>query len=265
MSEAPDRVGDDELHAFVDAQIDPARLPAVLAWLQANPADTARVLHWQAQRTQLRQMARAVELDQTPAALTKVVMDAGAGARRRAIWQQAAAVLLLVAAGVAGGRYWGRGESPEPIGVSAPAPSFARDAAVAHAVFVPERRHPVEVAASDETHLVQWLSRRLGVPLKAPSLARNGYQLLGGRLLPGDGAPRAQFMYEDARGTRVTLYVAVFAPGRAPAATAFRSLRVGGEETFYWTEERFGYALSADIDGPDLQALAREVHAQLER
>ena len=37
MREPTDRVDDDELHAFVDAQIDPSRLPAVLAWLQANP------------------------------------------------------------------------------------------------------------------------------------------------------------------------------------------------------------------------------------
>ena len=34
MSEVNERVDDDELHAFVDAQIDAARLPAVLAWLQ---------------------------------------------------------------------------------------------------------------------------------------------------------------------------------------------------------------------------------------
>lgn len=265
MSEASQRIGDDELHAFVDAQLDAARLPAVLAWLQANPADAARVLQWQAQRMQLRQMARAVDLDETPAALSRVVMDAGAVARRRAIWQQAAAVVLLVAAGVTGGRYWPQREAPEATLAAAPSPPFVRDAALAHAVFVPEKRHPVEVAASDEVHLVQWLSRRLGAPLKVPSLASHGYQLLGGRLLPGTDTPRAQFMYENAQGTRVTLYVAVFAPDQAPDPASFRSVRVGGEETFYWTEERFGYALSASINGPDMQALAREVYGQLAR
>ena len=47
-------------------------------------------------------------------------------------------------------------------------------------------------------------------------------------LLPGDaahpGSPRAQFMYENADGDRLTLYVAVFKPGSAPAATEFRLL-----------------------------------------
>ena len=265
MSEPVERVDVDELHAFVDARIDASRLPAVLAWLQANPGDAARVLQWQAQRVQLRQLARAVDLGETPAALTDVVSRAAAGVRRRAQWQQAAAVLLLVAAGVAGGRYWGQAAAPEaPEGMAA-SPAFVREAVLAHAVFVPEKRHPVEVAASDEAHLVQWLSRRLGAPLKVPSLARQGYQLLGGRLLPGEGTPRAQFMYENAQGARVTLYIAVFEPGQAPDPASFRSVRVGGEESFYWIEERFGYALSANVNGPDMQALAREVYGQLGR
>lgn len=264
MSDQNDRVNDDELHAFVDAQLDPARLPAVLAWLQAHPDVAARVLQWQAQRVQLRQLARAIEPGATPAALTELVSRAANG-RRRAQWQQAAAVLLLVTAALAGGRYWGQAAPPDaPTTIAAP-PAFVRDAALAHAVFAPEKRHPVEVAASDEAHLVQWLSRRLDSPLKVPSLADHGYRLLGGRLLPGEGTPRAQFMYENAQGARVTLYVAVFGPGQAPESGAFKSVRVGNEESFYWVEERFGYALSGDLDRSAMQALARDVYAQLER
>ena len=101
--------------------------------------------------------------------------------------------------------------------------------------------------------------------MRVPSLAAHGYRLLGGRLLPGEQTPRAQFMYENAQGARVTLYVAVFEPGQAPESSAFRSVRVGDEESFYWVDERFGYALSGDLNGPDMQALARDVYAQLER
>ena len=59
--------------------------------------------------------------------------------------------------------------------------------------------------------------------------------------------------------------VVVFEPGQAPDSTSFRSARIGSEESFYWIEERFGYALSGDVNGPDMQALAREVYGQLER
>ena len=265
MNDVTPTVTDDELHAFVDAQLDTARLPAVLAWLQAHPDDAVRVLHWQAQRLQLRRLAQSFDLGPTPAALTGVVTRAAQQARGRSRWLQAAAVFALVAAGITGGRYWGQaGDAGEPAMVAS-SPPFVREAALAHAVFVPETRHPVEVTAADEAHLVQWLSRRLGAPLKAPSLAGFGYRLLGGRLLPGEGTPRAQFMFENPQGGRVTLYVAVFAPGQAPDSASFRSARFGEEESFYWIEDRLGYALSANVSGHEMQALAREVYVQLQR
>ena len=51
---------------------------------------------------------------------------------------------------------------------------------------------------------MQWLSRRLGKPLKVPVLAAQGYELMGGRLLPGDNGARAQFMFQNpwARASR---------------------------------------------------------------
>ena len=265
MNEPSDRVSDDELHALVDGQLDAGRVPSVLAWLQANPDDAARVAQWQAQRLQLRQIARAMDVGDSPQALAGVVLRAAGAVRRRQTWQQAVAAVLLVAVGVTGGWFWGQRESSPASPAMAASPSFVREAVLAHAVFVPEKRHPVEVAASDEAHLVQWLSRRLGSPLKVPSLADHGYRLLGGRLLPGDEAPRAQFMYENEQGVRVTLFVAVFRPGQAPAQTSFRSMRDGARESFYWVEDRFGYALSAESSSADIQALARHVYAQLAR
>ena len=75
--------------------------------------------------------------------------------------------------------------------------SFAQRADVAYAVYTPEQRHPVEVAASEEEHLISWLSKRLNRPLSVPSLQEYGYSLVGGRLLPGEAGPAAQFMYEN--------------------------------------------------------------------
>ena len=85
-------------------------------------------------------------------------------------------------------------------------------------------------------------------------------------MLPGDasqpGSPRAQFMYENAGGDRLTLYVAVFAPGAAPAGTEFRVLQQDGRATLYWVDGDFGYALSAS-PAVELQPLAQRVHEQL--
>ena len=265
MDALPDPISQAELHAFVDGQLDAGRLPALVAWLQAHPDDAAKVFAWQVQRQQLRHLARDLELGPAPAALADVVLKAGRPAQWRGAWPQTAAAALLLAVGVAGGRWWASGGVGDGGGGLASSPAFVREAAVAHAVYTPEKRHPVEVTAAEEAHLVQWLGRRLGAPLKAPVLLERGYRLLGGRLLPGEPAPRAQFMYEDAQGRRVTLFVAVFAPGKAPAQTSFRSLREGQRESFYWVEGPFGYALSAELPAADMQVLAREVYAQLAR
>ncbi|MEX3825110.1 anti-sigma factor, partial [Paraburkholderia sp. BR14262] len=130
-----------------------------------------------------------------------------------------------------------------------------RRADIAYAVYSPEQRHPVEVGAADEEHLVAWLSRRLGKPLSVPSLAEYGYTLVGGRLLPGNTGPAAQFMYENDAGERLTLYVASSARDRDPV----RLLRDGNRRTFYWSTERTGYALSGPQTEPKLREIALDV------
>ena len=60
-------------------------------------------------------------------------------------------------------------------------PAFVASALSAHKVFVPEVRHPVEVGAAEEKHLVQWLTRRLGAEVRAPELGGHGWKLVGGR------------------------------------------------------------------------------------
>jgi anti-sigma factor RsiW len=139
---------------------------------------------------------------------------------------------------------------------------MARRAAVAHATYSPEVRHPVEVGADQEAHLTAWLSKRLGVPVRAPKLEHVGYSLVGGRLLPGDNGPVAHFMYQCQMGTRVTLYVRTDAVSNRE--TAFRYAREGNVRVFYWVDRKMGYALSsADISKDDLNRVANAVYQQL--
>jgi anti-sigma factor RsiW len=140
---------------------------------------------------------------------------------------------------------------------------IARRAAIAHATYSPEVRHPVEVGADDEQHLVAWLSKRLGVKLRAPKLEEAGMSLVGGRLLPGDNGPVAQFMYQSQNGRRLTLYVRTEASRNRE--TAFRYVRENNVGVFYWIDREVGYALaSADLSKEELLRLANLVYKRLE-
>jgi anti-sigma factor RsiW len=178
----------------------------------------------------------------------------------------AASVLLAFGLGWTGSAQWRAFDGDGAVVRAEPAHRFARQAAVAHVVFQPEVRHPVEVAAAQQEHLVQWLSKRLGRNLKVPVLADQGFELVGGRLLPGDDGARAQFMYQNANGQRVTLYVGAIERAGAKATldeTAFRYTADGDVASFYWVDQGFGYALSGKLPRQLLLALAESVYRQL--
>ncbi|PXW95488.1 anti-sigma factor RsiW [Sphaerotilus hippei] len=186
---------------------------------------------------------------------------AGGGRPVGAAWVVAALLLGLLGGG-SGGYLAGRAGAPAAL-AGRNGPSLPRDAALAHAVYTPEQRHPVEVDGRQAEHLVAWLSRRLGTRLAAPQLAPLGYELLGGRLLAAGNGPVAQFMYQDAGGARLTLYVRQAPAGEAGPAAAFQHAREGDVDVFYWVEAGFGYALSGRVDRSRLQAVAQVVHHQL--
>jgi len=181
-------------------------------------------------------------------------------ARWRAAAIAAGWVVLGLGAGVLAGwqlHAWRASVPPQ-----AEVPGFVKRAAVAHAVYSPEVRHPVEVGADQEQHLVAWLSKRLGAQVRAPKLDTIGYSLVGGRLLPGDSGPVAHFMYQTEKGRRITLYVRTEAAENRE--TAFRYASEGNVKVFYWIDRKLGYALSsADLSREDLIKVANAVYQQL--
>jgi anti-sigma factor RsiW len=128
-------------------------------------------------------------------------------------------------------------------------------------VYTPEVRHPVEVGADQEEHLVKWLSKRLGTDLRVPKLGSQGFDLVGGRLLSGPQGPVAHFMYQDAKGQRLTLYVsAQKGEGRD---TAFRFSQEDRVAVFYWVDRNYGYALSGELRRDVLLTVADAVYKQI--
>jgi anti-sigma factor RsiW len=248
-----------DLHAYADGRLDAARRAEVEAWLATRPEEAERVADYRRLGEEVRAHYEPVLAEPLPPALA----DAAVLGRR---WTRIAAVLAWVALGAAIGGIAGWELRDARPTAAAPAgdigAAMARRAALAHVTYSPEVRHPVEVGADQEAHLVAWLSKRLGAPLRAPKLEPVGYSLVGGRLLPGDDGPVAHFMYQCNRGTRITLYVRTEATGNRE--TAFRYAREGNVGVFYWVDRKLGYALSsADISKDDLLKVANAVYQQL--
>jgi len=234
------------------------------------PPDTDQPA-WRAQREALRSLHREVLDEPVPPALLAAAGHVDKGKARQARWMRwggmAAGVLVAFAAGWLGSHQWS--VSQQAGGALARAPAareFVHAASVAHAVYAPEKRHPVEVAAAEQQHLIQWLSKRLDKPLKVPDLSAQGYALVGGRLLPGSEGARAQFMFERADGERVTLYIGSLDAAATPAQageTAFRYSADGPVPSFYWVDRGFGYALAGQLPRDALLGLAGAVYRQL--
>jgi anti-sigma factor RsiW len=246
-------VEENDLQAYVDRRLDPVRRAEVEQYLAAHPDQAERVRAFGRQNAMLRSLFDPLLEQPVPERLVRVLAPAGPW-----WWRRVAMAVALALAVIGGWILRGTLQGGTP-----PGWSFAEQAAVAHVVYAPEVLHPVEVGAAQEEHLIKWLSKRLGQPLQAPDLTALGYRLVGGRLLPGREKPAAQFMYEDARGQRLTLYVSVDAAGSQQ--TAFRFAREEGVSVFYWVDGPLGYALAAQTPRERLLTVAETVYRALNR
>jgi anti-sigma factor RsiW len=251
-------ISEADIQAWADGRLAQSRRAALEDWLAAHPEEAERAGAYRSFNEQLRLRYDPVVDEPVPSRLARA---ARRGSRLRSFALAAGWAALGVAVGSVAGWQLHALQAQAPA-AKADAPVIARRAALAHATYSPEVRHPVEVGADQEQHLVAWLSKRLGGDVRAPKLDAAGMSLVGGRLLPGDPGPVAQFMYQNAQGRRITLYVRTEGPDQRE--TAFRFAREGNVRVFYWIDRKFGYALSsADLERDELLKLANIAYRQL--
>ena len=282
------RPTDDRLSAWLDHALGPAEHSAVEAWLHEHPEDAALTRLWAADRDALRARLGPLLDEPLPAALLRALqaqhpttLRSTATAANQPTWRRAVwAAGLLLGGGLLGGLIGAAAVSRDPVAfASLPLPwrpaallaaSWPHRAAVAHAVYAQEVLHPVDVDVTEgnateqraqEEHLARWLGKRLGQPVRLYDLRPQGFELVGGRLLPDLAGPSAQLMYQHRNGQRVTLYLRRPDPG---SSVAFRFQRDGDLNLFYWVEDGFGCALVGKLPRAQLLALAEAVYQQAE-
>lgn len=267
MNAQTERPDDELLSAWLDGEVEGADRERVQAWLRDHPEDAARVRLWGADRDALRARLAPVVDEPIPDRLRQVIRQRG----RRVTggpWLQAAMAAGLLVAGALLGATWVRSTQPSRDLAQSSGLSWPQRAAVAHAVYAPEVRHPVEVSVREgdaarqreqEEHLSRWLTRRLALPVKLFDLRAQGFELVGGRLLPDATGPSAQLMYQDSAGQRVTVYLRKPDQG---AAAAFRYERRGELGLFYWVDAGCGFALVGPQPRERLLAMAEAIYNQ---
>jgi len=271
MSEQQTPITEDEIHAYVDGSLAEHRREEIDRLLEHDEGLATKISDYFSLNSMFHDRYDRVLSEPVP---QRLLPPERRRWRDAANWPQfaglAAALVIGVGIGVGGmmSNVGGHALMPGSGGDGhvqrasfTPGESFARQSAVAHVMYAPEVMRPVEVGADREQELVTWVSKRLGTDVRPPILTRVGFELMGGRLLPGDDGPVAQFMYHDAKGERITLCISH--RKISSDTTAFKLYQDGSVNVFYWIDGDFGYAVSGAIDRKVLLELSHDVYSQL--
>lgn len=246
-----------DIHLAIDGELPDEERAAFEAWLEANPEMKARSDRFCADRDALRRALSDALDEPVPVRFTHLIAgNSSVRPLRRSRWWQAVAAGLLLATGGAGGYVAGmRG-----VGMEDPtADRFAEEAVAAYVVYAAEKRHAVEVPASDEEHMRTWLSARIGLRLVTPDLTADGFQLVGGRLLPTGTGKAAMLLYEDAEGNRISLFVT----SESGSYTKGTYAEKNGPTAVYWLDKGYGCAVVGALPQEKLAVVARNAYRQL--
>ena len=249
-----------DIHMALDGELPGEERMAYDAWLEANAEMKAKAARFTADRAALRTAFAGVLDEPVPARLRQALLgetSVKATAWRSRWWLSAAAAVVLAVGGlsgyVAGIDGIGRADHDDD--------QLAEQAIAAHVIYAAEKRHAVEVPASDKDHLQTWLSNRVGLKLVAPDLAAEGFELVGGRLLPAGGQGKAaMLLYEDAKGERISLFVTAESAEKSKGTYAAEA---GGPEAVYWLDKGYACAVVGSLPPERLSAVAKSAYGQL--
>jgi anti-sigma factor RsiW len=247
-----------DIHMALDGEMPIEEREAFEIWLAANPDMKALSARFAADAKRLRETFAGILNEPVPDRLTGLVT----GGQPRSVswlpsWRTAAAAAAIFAIGAAGGYLAAsdgllsraRGEN-----------QLAETAIGAYVTYAADPGHAVEVGASDKSYLENWLSKRTGLKLVAPDLTAEGFELLGGRILPSEQRPAALLVYRDQTGSHLSIYVT--AEGEAKTRGTYTQA-AGGPTAIYWLDKDYGCAIVSSLPEEQLNEVARSAWRQL--
>lgn len=244
-------IGDDDIQAFIDGRLAPARQHDVEAFLASEPALQSRIERFRTDAQALRAAAQHRLPEPIPASLRLSELR-----RRRAVWSTAfhrrlaAGICIFALGGMLG------------MGLSryAAEPSVARpqmtDAVIAFRTFADRAGDAIEVPAAQTAVLKRMMSRHLRQNVSVPDLSGLGLTFRGGRLLSSDEGPGGMFVYDDPAGGHVALYVKTLT---SPRKSALASRQDGDLVAYFWFTGDLGYAVLGASASPFVKQAAERL------
>ncbi|HTV71085.1 MAG TPA: anti-sigma factor [Rhizobiaceae bacterium] len=245
-----------DIHMALDGELPGDERDDFQHWLDTNPDMKALNGRFEADRDMLGAAFAGVLDEPLPARILEQLSDGAAPRRRAAVWWQAIAAAILLLIGGSGGYIAGLAGLGTGDGQGN---QLAEGAIAAHEIYSNERRHAVEVAATEKDHLGSWLSNRIGLTLVIPDLSEEGFELLGGRLLPNGEGAAALLLYEDKNGQRVSVYVT----DQSTTKSKGKYEAEDGATAVYWLDRGYGCAIVGVLPKERIDAVARDAWRQL--
>lgn len=245
----------DELMAYVDGQLEPARAAAVERRLERDPEARRYVEDLRRQNDAVRQAFGSVETEDMPMRLLDAVRR-----ERRPVFGGLPRKLAPMAASLLVGAVAGWSVSGMTSAVTTAESDLRGRTLAAFDVYAAEPTRPVEIAADGTGEMESWFSSRLDMRFALPRLGDLGFQPIGGRLMIGSKGPAAMLMYENETGERIVVYVRNDMPPQTKASPAFTER--DGVGVMYWADGTRGFGVSARMDRERLSAIAQLVKVQ---
>lgn len=245
-----------DIHMALDGELPAEEREEFDTWLANNPEMKARSDRLVDDMERLRGSVATVPDEPIPDRLTALVKAsppnaAGNWLTRRTV---AAAAAIFVVGGIAG--YFAGAGLPF---ADEAENQLAELAIGAYVTFPADLPRAVEVGGDDRGYLDGWLSRRTGLKIVAPDLSGQGFELLGGRILPGIEAPAALLIYKDQAGNQLSIYMTP-QPGEKIRGTYGDE---GGPSAIYWMDRGFGCAIVSRLPNDRMTVVARNAWRQL--
>jgi anti-sigma factor RsiW len=250
-------ISEEDLHAFIDGELDPARAAEIAARLERNISLAERVAAFRNDRAKLAQIYGSVAAQPLPDHWLRLIderasvrpgMFANVRRSQRMVAALAAGLLLVLGLGLA---YEGI-VTPREDTIIAEALAARQNVIMAQSTFA----GPALPAAADANKIVD---TALAMNLKIPDLARMGYRLADIRVyadVPGGKA--VQIDYRNAQNTVFTLYL------RHPSGPAkVDLLKRGDTRICLWQDDMLGSVMTGEMSAGEMARLASLAYSGL--